>query len=108
MSENDEAGPGFVPMTGQKARAHPWDHFGDPDDISALILALGGSEDSWTGKFVMLLQKSDPQHLAALRRGCPVLVTAWAAWRDGADGKGRGVINARKIYEALAGDRGML
>jgi len=78
--------------------AHEWDRFGDPDDWSALVLMLGGSADSWTGKFMELLGKSDPAHKAALRRACPGLVAAWDAWRMYADGTGAGVIAAREAY----------
>jgi len=78
---------------------HPWDRFGDPDDWSALVLALGGSSDSWTGKFLELVAKSDPQHLAALRRAGPGLVAGWQAWQSAADGSGAGVIAARAAYE---------
>lgn len=81
-----------------KAMAHKWDLFGDPDDWSCLVLALGGSDTSWTGRFLELCQKSDPAHIAKLRRADPGLVAGWQAWRDHADGKGAGVIAAHHAW----------
>lgn len=42
---------------------------------------LGGSPDSWTGDFLRLVAKSDPQHRAALRRAAPYAVAAWEIWQ---------------------------
>jgi hypothetical protein len=83
-----------------RERAHEWDMFSDPDDWSALVLMLGGSDDSWTGEFLKLVQKSDPAHLYALRRAAPGYVAAWRAWQASADGSGAGVIAAHAAYLA--------
>lgn len=82
--------------------AHEWDLYSDPDDISALCLALGGSVDSWTGEFLHLLAKSDPEHRARLRLAAPGMVAAWQAWQEHADGKGKGVIMAYAMYRVHA------
>lgn len=78
---------------------------GDSDDWSELCIALGGSDTSWTGRFLKLVAKSDPQHRAQLRRAAPDLVAGWEAWMTESDGTGRGVAAARAAFEAVqAGD----
>jgi hypothetical protein len=41
---------------------------------------LGGSEDSFTGLLLVLLQKADPGNVARIRMGFPDVVKAWEAW----------------------------
>jgi hypothetical protein len=41
---------------------------------------LGGSEDSFTGLLLVLLQKADPGNVARIRKGFPEIVTAWETW----------------------------
>ncbi len=53
------------------------------DDFSDLCRVLGGSSDSWTGHFLLLVRKSDPAHKALLRRADPRLVVASELWDDG-------------------------
>lgn len=45
-----------------------------------LALALGGSEDSFTGKLLLLIAKADPSNRARLRMGFPRQVAAWETW----------------------------
>ena len=45
-----------------------------------LALFLGGSEDSFTGKLLFLLQKADPGNVARIRKGFPEVVEAWETW----------------------------
>lgn len=48
--------------------------------LHELALFLGGSRDSWTGDFLRLVAKSDPQHRATLHRAFPVHVRAYELW----------------------------
>jgi hypothetical protein len=41
---------------------------------------LGGSEDSFTGLLIVLMQKADPGNLARIRKGFPQQVRAWEPW----------------------------
>jgi hypothetical protein len=45
-----------------------------------LALALGGSEDSFTGQLLLLIAKADPGNRARLRAGFPRDVAAWELW----------------------------
>jgi hypothetical protein len=45
-----------------------------------LALFLGGSEDSFTGLLLVLMQKADPGNLARIRAGFPREVQAWETW----------------------------
>lgn len=49
-----------------------------------LALALGGSEDSFTGDLLRLIAKADPGNRARLRRGFPKQVAAWELWMEAA------------------------
>lgn len=91
-----------LPQRPDRQAVHEWDLWSDPDDISALCLALGGSVDSWTGDFLRLLGKSDPEHRARLRLAAPGMVAAWQAWQEHADGRGKGVIMAHAMYRVHA------
>ncbi len=58
--------------------AHPPDQvIGTYGDLARW---LGGDETSWTGDFLHLVAKSDPQHREALRRAAPRAVKAWNLW----------------------------
>lgn len=48
--------------------------------IGDLALALGGSEDSFTGRLLQLIAKADPQNRERLRLGYPRIVRAWELW----------------------------
>jgi hypothetical protein len=48
--------------------------------IGDLALALGGSEDSFTGKLLLLIAKADPDNRERLRMGFPRAVRAWETW----------------------------
>jgi hypothetical protein len=52
----------------------------DLTDLGSLAIFLGGSHDSWTGDFLRLVAKSDPEHRARLREAFPLLVNAWEVW----------------------------
>jgi hypothetical protein len=52
----------------------------DLTDLSSLAVFFGGSGDSWTGDFLRLVAKSDPEHRARLREAFPLLVNGWEAW----------------------------
>jgi hypothetical protein len=41
---------------------------------------LGGSEDSFTGLLLVLLQKADPGNVARIKTGFPDVVRAWETW----------------------------
>lgn len=41
---------------------------------------LGGSESSFTGQLLLLLQKADPGNVARIRMGFPEIVAAWETW----------------------------
>lgn len=41
---------------------------------------LGGSESSFTGQLLLLLQKADPGNVARIRMGFPEIVEAWETW----------------------------
>ena len=45
-----------------------------------LAIFLGGSEDSFTGLLIVLMQKADPGNLARLRLAFPREVKAWETW----------------------------
>jgi len=45
-----------------------------------LAVFLGGSEDSFTGLLVVLMQKADPGNLARLTLAFPREVAAWMVW----------------------------
>lgn len=45
-----------------------------------LALFLGGSETSFTGLLIVLMQKADPGNLARLRLAFPRECRAWEAW----------------------------
>ena len=47
-----------------------------------LALFLGGSEDSFTGLLLELIQKADPGNLARLRMAFPREVAAWETWQS--------------------------
>lgn len=49
-------------------------------DTDALARFLGGSEDSFTGMLLVLMQKADPGNLARLRLAFPREVRAWETW----------------------------
>lgn len=49
-------------------------------DIGDLALILGGSDDSWTGDFLRLVAKSDPEHRGKLRSAFPLEVRLWDRW----------------------------
>jgi len=60
-----------------------------PDDhplatYADLALALGGSEDSFTGDLLRLIAKADPRNRARLRAGFPLQVAAWEIWMGAA------------------------
>lgn len=93
-------GPDFSTVTG-RPRAHEWDRWVDPDDFSALCFALDGSANSWVGDFLRLVAKSDPAHRARLRLAAPAMVAAWETWNTRADGHGRGVIEAHRVWETF-------
>lgn len=46
-----------------------------------LAVFLGGSADSWTGLFLRLVGKSDPEHRSRLAEGFPGHVRAWEMWQ---------------------------
>lgn len=48
--------------------------------IGDLALALGGSEDSFTGKLLQLIAKADPDNRERLRLGFPRIVRGWEIW----------------------------
>lgn len=48
--------------------------------VADLALILGGSDDSWTGDFLRLVAKSDPEHRAKLRAAFPLEVRLWERW----------------------------
>lgn len=48
--------------------------------LGDLALALGGSEDSFTGKLLQLIAKADPSNRDRLRLGFPRVVRAWELW----------------------------
>jgi hypothetical protein len=48
-----------------------------------LALALGGSEDSFTGQLLALIAKADPGNRSRLRKGFPRHVAAWELWMFG-------------------------
>jgi hypothetical protein len=58
--------------------AHPGERV--VENYTDLARWLGGDETSWTGDFLRLVAKSDPQHREALRRAAPRAVAAWEAW----------------------------
>ena len=43
---------------------------------------LNGSEDSFTGLLIVLMQKADPGNLARLRLAFPREVLAWEVWNS--------------------------
>jgi hypothetical protein len=45
-----------------------------------LAVFLGGSETSFTGQLLLLLQKADPGNVARIRMGFPEIVEAWETW----------------------------
>jgi hypothetical protein len=45
-----------------------------------LAVFLGGSETSFTGLLIVLIQKADPGNLARLRLAFPREVRAWETW----------------------------
>jgi hypothetical protein len=45
-----------------------------------LAVFLGGSEDSFTGLLIVLMQKADPGNLARLTLAFPREVAAWMVW----------------------------
>ena len=47
-----------------------------------LAVFLGGSENSFTGLLLVLLQKADPGNVARIRRGFPEIVRAWETWNS--------------------------
>ena len=47
-----------------------------------LAVFLGGSEDSFTGLLLVLMQKADPGNLARLRLAFPREVKAWETWNS--------------------------
>ena len=47
-----------------------------------LAVFLGGSEDSFTGLLIVLMQKADLGNLARLRLAFPREVLAWQAWNS--------------------------
>lgn len=46
-----------------------------------LVLFLGGSPDSFTGKLLELIAKADPGNRERLRAGFPREVAAWEEWQ---------------------------
>ena len=62
-----------------------------------LALFLGGSEDSFTGLLLLLMQKADPGNLARIRQGFPEHVRAWETWNSMSP-----VPTFRQLREALA------
>jgi hypothetical protein len=60
---------------------------------------LGGSEDSFTGLLIVLMQKADPGNLARIRKGFPGEVQAWEIWNDMSP-----CPTPRQLREALQGD----
>lgn len=62
-----------------------------PDDRivthADLARALGGSEDSFTGLLLTLIEKADPGNRARLRLAFPRQVAAWEYWMDAAQGE---------------------
>lgn len=63
-----------------------------------LAVFLGGSEDSFTGLLLLLMQKADPGDLARIRRGFPREVLAWETWNSMSP-----VPTFRQLREALGG-----
>lgn len=49
-------------------------------DTGDLAHFLGGSESSFTGLLLLLLQKADPGNVARIRTGFPEIVEAWETW----------------------------
>ena len=47
-----------------------------------LAVFLGGSESSFTGLLIVLMQKADPGNLARLRLAFPREVLAWEVWNS--------------------------
>jgi len=47
-----------------------------------LAVFLGGSEDSFTGLLIVLMQKADHGNLARLRLAFPREVRAWEVWNS--------------------------
>jgi hypothetical protein len=60
---------------------------------------LGGSEDSFTGLLLVLMQKADPGNLARIRAGFPREVQAWEIWNAMSPAP-----TPRRLREALQGD----
>jgi hypothetical protein len=67
-----------APDISYQPSAHPGDHL--VSTYLDLARWLGGDNTSWTGDFLRLLAKSDPQHREALRRAAPRAVAAWEIW----------------------------
>lgn len=68
-------------MINERLNPHGMNRNEPVTDYPALALFLGGSDDSWTGAFLRLVAKSDPEHRDRLREAFPVHVAAWEAWR---------------------------
>jgi hypothetical protein len=54
--------------------------------VGDLALLLGGSDDSWTGDFLRLYAKSDPDNKALLARARPFYCAAWELWQVPTEG----------------------
>jgi hypothetical protein len=68
-------------------------------DTGDLARFLGGSEDSFTGLLLVLLQKADFGNAARIRMGFPDVVRAWETWNVMSP-----CPTPRQLREALAGD----
>ena len=81
--------------------AYNWDDhqmYGTGD----LAIFLGGSEDSFTGLLIVLMQKADPGNLARLKLAFPREYRAWEMWNSTSP-----VPTFRELRERLAEAEGL-
>lgn len=95
------SGWGFDPDTAARVREHLVASLAD------VALLLGGSLDSWTGDFLRLVGKSDPEHRAKLRTACPdhVDLYVWWQWhasRDSVPTYGQAIDELERIRLGIA------
>ena len=67
--------------------------------IGDLAEFLGGSESSFTGQLLLLLQKADPGNVARIRMGFPEVVETWEMWNAMSP-----TPTWRQLREALTGE----